>query len=374
MKLTICKISEALIVNKTVHLTSGSIDKHLLRLSIPLLACNIIQQLYNTINTLVVGRYIGATAFETLGVAGPVMNLFLNLIVGLCSGFAVLFAQAFGEGDYAKLRRALFTSTVIGILFTLLLMIVGTVFLTPILHFIQTPDLLVPYCHTYLIIIFCGLLFSLCYNLLSSVLRSAGNTKAAMIFLLISLGCNILLAYVFVAVFHWGITGTAFATLISQAIAAILCAIYLLRDMQFLRFQREDMHIRRETLKTASNYSFISAMQKSSLYIGKLLIQGVVNSLGVNVIAAFTAVTCVENLVLAFGDSGAEAISVFEAQNYGHDEFERIRQGLRHGLKLLVIAGSALSLLYGSAVKNFYPSFFPEATGKRCALGSAILI
>ena len=198
-------------MSKQIHLTSGPITGQLIRLCLPLLAANVLQQLYNIINSLVVTYYIGGDAFAALGVAESVMNLFIYVITGACMGSSVLVARFFGEENFPRLRQQLFVSGVLIGGTVLAAVSLTLLFLNPLLVLIQTPPELMGYVTDYLRIILVGMVFTFAYNYLAATLRAIGNTQAALFFLLISLGYNLGAAWVLVAQLGLGIQGTALA-------------------------------------------------------------------------------------------------------------------------------------------------------------------
>ncbi len=329
--------------NKT--LTSGNIRRQLLFLALPLLLGNILQQFYNTIVTVIVGKYVGETAYAAVGVAGSVMNLFLFLISGACTGVGILLSQFYGCLDFKKFRRCFYLATVAGALLTLLLSVLalGTVY--PLLRLLQTPEEVIPYTVSYLRLIYAGLIFSFIYNLSAAVLRSVGNTKASLYFLILSILCNLILALWFVAGLSLGTAGGALATVISQFIAALLCVLYLLRRFPQLIFHREDMVMDLPLLKKAGQFSFVSALQQCNLYIGKLLVQGTVNALGTEAITAYTAALRIEGFANSFGDSASASMSIFIGQNTGANQKRRISQGYRTGQTMIISLGIVMSLI-----------------------------
>ena len=331
-----------------VVLTSGNIMHQLLRLSIPLLMGNSLQQLYNVINSMVVSAHLGEDALAALGIADSIMNLFLFMISGACLGSSVLIARFYGEGDQAKLRQELYISLVLVGSFTLLLIVGGTLLLHPILVVTQTPASLMEDVTIYLCTIFAGLIFTFSYNFLAAVLRAIGNTQIALIFLLISLGYNLAAAYLLVVVAGLGLAGTAIATVTAQLLSALMCLVYIIRKVPFLRISRQDMHFDAGLIRQTASYSAVSALHQSSLYLGKLMVQGAVNGIDPYSnapIAAFTAATRVENFVQAFGSSGAEAIAIFVAQNQGSHQYRRARQGFYRGLAVLIAIGLGVCAL-----------------------------
>lgn len=214
-------------MSRQAKLTAGPITAQLVRLCLPLLAANVLQQLYNIINSLVVTRYIGGDAFAALGVAESVMNLFIYVITGACMGASVLVARFFGEQNFARLRQQLFVSGVLIGGATAAAVLLTLVFLRPLLLLIQTPPELMDYAMSYLRIILAGMLFTFAYNYLAATLRAIGDTRAALCFLLASLAYNLAAAWLLVARLELGIRGTALATASAQLLSALLCLVYI---------------------------------------------------------------------------------------------------------------------------------------------------
>lgn len=331
-----------------IHLTSGPITSQLIRLCLPVLGANVLQQLYNIINSLVVTRFIGDGAFAALGVAESVMNLYIYVITGACMGACVLVAQFYGEENYSRLRQQLFVSAVLIGGCTLAAVILGQILLPQILALIQTPEELVGDVSVYLRIILTGMLFTFSYNYLASTLRAIGDTKTALYFLLLSLGYNLVAAWLLVAVLKLGIVGAALATASAQLLSSALCFFYISKHRPFLRIGREDMRMDRTLMRYTSSYAAVAALQQSSLYLGKLIIQSAVNGISLvstAPISAFTAATRLENLTQAFGLSGCEAIAIFVAQNKGANKRDRAIQGFRRGAAINIAIGLFFSAL-----------------------------
>ena len=336
------------LAQRELHLTSGSITPQLLRLCLPLLAANVLQQLYNIINSLVVTQYIGEDAFAALGVAESVMNLYIYVITGACMGASVLTAQYFGQENYPRLRQQLFVSASLIGGCTLAAVLLGQLFLPQLLQLIQTPADLMGDVSAYLRIILTGMIFNFAYNFLAATLRSVGDTKAAMYFLLISLAFNLVVAWLLVAVLELDITGTALATASAQLLSTLLCLLYIRRKLPFLTITRQDMCMDPVLIRRTSSYAAVAALQQSSLYLGKLIIQSAVNGISLvstAPISAFTAATRIEYFTQAFGISGCESIAIFVAQNLGAGKKKRALEGFTGGLILVVSTGVFFSFL-----------------------------
>ena len=241
---------------------------------------NILQQLYNTVDAFILGRFAGDLEFAAVGVAGSVMNLFLFMITGACTGISVIFAQLYGAGERERFRREHWLSLSCGLLVTLACSGLGFLLLSPLLRLIQTPSELKTFVSVYLTIILASLPAAFLYNLYGALLRAIGRANAALMVLAAAVTVNVALDYCFVARSQLGIAGAAWATAASQAISAVLCILYLRRKAPELIFARADCRMDGELLKRTAHFSFVTALHQSSLYIGKLLVQGAVNTGG----------------------------------------------------------------------------------------------
>jgi len=332
-------------VVQTTELTRGPIRRQLISLAAPLLAGNILQQLYNTVDAVIVGRFVGDAAFAAVGVAGSVMNLFLFLISGCCAGAGVLLSQFYGAGDKETFRRDLFLSTLFGGALSAALTALALALLAPLLALLRTPAEVLPYARDYLRLIFLGFPAVFAYNQGAAVLRSVGDTRAALVFLMISMGMNLALDLAFMAGAGMGVAGAAVATVLAQFLAAGLCLAYLAARFPQLMFRRADMVYDGPLLRRTAKFSLVSSLHMCNLYIGKLLVQGTVNGLGTGAISAYTAATRIEGFANSFGDSGASAMSVFIGQNTGAENRTRVRGGFLTGQKLLLLFGAFVTLV-----------------------------
>lgn len=359
--------------NAMKNLTSGPIKNQLIALAIPLIIGNILQQLYNTIDALVIGRYAGAAAFAAIGVAGTVMNLFVFIISGCCTGISVILAHFYGCGDARGFGRETFTALLFGGLFTAGISLLGITLLKPVLSLIRTPEDVASLAGSYLLIIFAGLGATFLYNFCSAALRAVGNTAAALIFLAIAIGANLILDLFFVAVLHLGISGAACATVLSQLLSVVLCFLYIKVKLPVPMLRREDICLDKVLLKRTCGYGLVTAMHQSNLYIGKLLVQASVNSMGTEMIAAYTAATRLEGFANSFGDSGNAALSVFIAQNAGSHNQKRVRQGFASGCFLLTALGIASSLIMYLTSHSAVAFMLGAAGGAACQQGSSYM-
>lgn len=344
----------------TQDLTQGSLSHHLVKLALPLVFGNILQEFYNTIDAFVVGRFAGQEEFAAIGVAGTVMNLFLFALVGCCTGFSVLFARAYGHNDMDDLHRQEVSALTVGLACTGVLMLLGLAGMRPLLTLLQTPDALRGYVSIYLRWIFLSLPAAFLYNLFASLLRSSGDTQAALLVLAAAVGANLVLDFVFVAGFSGGIEGAAIATALTQVFSALVCYGYLHRTHRELLLHRADCRLEPARLRTTLKFGLVSSLHQCSLYLGKMFVQGAVNTAGTEVIAAYTAGTRIEGFANSFGSGGSTATSILGAQNYGASRKDRVEGtfwcslrwmavlGTLSGIGMFLLAPYAISLMLGT--------------------------
>ena len=328
-----------------VNLLQGNIRSQLITLTLPLFLGEILQQLYNTTDSLIIGRFLGTDAFAASGISGSIMNLFIFVLSGFCVGVSVLFSGCYGAGDLPKFRRTNFTAATAGTAFTLLLSLLCILLTGPILRLVATPDSLFAYCRSYLVIVLAGLIATYFYNLFSGILRSVGATGASLLFLAAALASNIVLDIVMVGFLPLGIAGAALATVIAQSCSAFACYLYLRRRFPHLMFTRADCGLHTGILKQIFSYGTASALHQSSLYIGKLLVQGIVNSCGTAVIAAFTATTRIEAFINAPGNAFSQASSIMISQNRGAGNRQRTVSAIKESFRLILFSAVVLSVI-----------------------------
>lgn len=307
----------------------GRLIPVILYFSIPIILGNLFQQLYNTIDSIILGRFQGELSLAAVGVSHPIMSVAIFLIFGICVGISVLLAQMYGAEDYELFQEELSTAFLLGIGFTLLLSAFFFFATKKILILTQTPPEIIPKASLYLKIISGGLIFTFLYNFYSSALRAMGDSKTPFWFLLFSSVVNLLLDLFFIIVLKLGVVGAAIATVIAQGIASLLCIIYVNRNYPLLAFHKKKLIFRPSLIKSTINYSWITAMQQTFLYIGRLLIQSVINGFGASSIAAFNGAIRIEALAFAPVDGLANSSSTFFAQNIGANQPKRIKKGFQ---------------------------------------------
>ena len=332
-------------MTKVINMTSGNIKMELLLFSAPLIVSNIFQQLYNTIDTLFAITLLDKNVFAALGIAGSVMNLFIFILIGFCSGISNLLACYWGANNLERFQTVLATTLLWGGVLTLLMAFGGIFFLNRILTMIQTPAELLQDTKQYLTVIFSGLIFIYLYNLFSAVFRAIGDSNTPLTILIISMALHVVLGYVFVEIFHFRVVGLALGTVISQVFSVILCAVLLFREYNQICLSKKHFEVNGFIFKLSAEYGCIASFQQSSIFIGKILIQAIINRCGINAIAAYTACATLDSFVSSVGSSGDSTMSVFIGQNAGNSNQERIREGFKEGSLLFVFIGVAVAII-----------------------------
>ena len=316
-------------------MTKGNITGHLIAYAVPLVFGNLFQQLYHTVDSVVVGQFYGKEALAAVGAAGPIMNILTFLIVGLSLGASILMASYFGAKDYQHLKDEFATSVLSGLLLTIVLSGISLAGSRLFIRLTQPPEEISAQASLYLQIISLGLFFTFFYNIFSAALRAIRDSRAPLYVLILTTIVNVFLDVFLVGICRLGVPGAAIATIISQAVSALALFVYIWSKVPLLRLGIRDLKLKTSMLKKTIDFSSISAVQQTILYVGRLLVQSGVNALGVDAVAAFNAVSIIDSYVLAPGDSLAASITTFSAQNLGAKEYDRIPKGLR---KMLVIA------------------------------------
>ena len=343
---------------KTVDMTTGPITPQIIHFTIPLIIGNLCLLTYNAADSIIVGRFIGANALAAVGAASPIMNIVLFLIVGICLGMSVLMGNFFGSGDIAKLKREISTALIAGGVFTLTIIVLGLIFSHAILSLMHTTVEIIDDAALFLRIIFVGMFFTFIYNIYASTLRSMGNSKASLYFLIASAVLNVILDLLFVAVFKFGIAGAAWATVIAEVLSALFCIIYVWKRIPILKYTRHEFVFDRSLLRETVNYSSVAAMQQITLHVGKLLVQGAVNPLGIFAIAAFNAVSKIDDFVMIVQQNIAHGTTGFLAQNNVSSKgAKRIRKGFFTGLKMEVVYSLVMGIIIMVFARQFVTLF-----------------
>ncbi len=327
------------------ELTRGPVMRTMLRFAVPMILGDLLQQCYNIADTLIVGRFLGAGALAAVGSAFSLMTFLTSIILGLAMGSGTVFSMRFGQKDSLGLREEILASfTLLGIV-TVVLNVLVFAGIDWIIRFLRTPDELMELMREYLIVIFAGLIGIFLYNFFASLLRSLGNSVVPLIFLAVSAVLNILLDLWFVAGLGRGVAGAAEATVISQYISGIGITIYAWIRFPHLLRKDKNVRLRLSRIREITSFSGLTCMQQSIMNLGILAVQGLVNSFGTTVMAAFAAAVKIDAFAYLPVQDFGNAFSIFIAQNYGAGKNDRIRKGTRCAAAASAVFGLAVSLL-----------------------------
>lgn len=351
------------------NLTKGSVTKSMLLFAYPMILGNLLQQFYNIADTLIVGRLIGSDALAAVGASFTLMTFLTSILLGLCMGSGVLFSMLFGADRQEDLKNYIFISFVITGISAIVIEALVLLFTDPLLKFLQIPASLVPMTRSYLQIIFCGILFTFFYNFFAALSRSVGNSTIPLAFLALSTALNIFLDLLFILTFSMGVSGAALATVLSQGISAFLMILYCLRRMPFLKLQKKHLCIRQNAVSQILQYSLLTCIQQSIMNFGILMVQGLVNSFGVTVMAAFAAAVKIDAFAYMPVQDFGNAFSTFIAQNYGAKEKQRIRLGIRSAIMIAFSFSALISVLVFVFAKELMLLFVRASETEIIAIG-----
>ena len=328
------------------NLTTGSPLKLILLFTVPLLAGNLLQQLYNMADTAIVGLYLGKNALAGVGASSSVQFLVLGLCMGCCTGFSIPVAQSFGAGNLDRMKKFVFNGYVAMIALSLLVTISCTTFCSQILHLLRTPDDIFHEAWVYLVVLFAGCPFLMLYNFSAGILRAVGDSKTPLYFLSASIVLNIILDLAFILVFKMGVFGASFATILSQGLCGIVCFFWSSTKIDVLKLAREDMKFDPGMQKILFRMGIPMGLQFSITAIGSMVLQMANNSLGSLYISSFTLVTKFKQIFMSPFDALGVAVSTFASQNLGAGRIDRIRKGLFQATAISVLFGILEGFLF----------------------------
>lgn len=362
----------------TTDLTVGSPMKLILNFMTPLFLGLIFQQLYSMVDTMVVGKFLGVEALAGVGSTGSLNFLVLGLCIGVCMGFAIPVAQKFGEKDFDGLRKFVGNMIWLGTAIALLVTIFTVILCRRFLVWMHTPEEVFQYAYSYIVVIFLAIPATMLYNTLSGIIRSLGDSKTPLFFLILSSLLNVVLDIVFILLFRMGAAGAGWATLVSQLVSGVLCLIYMAKRFPILHLSREDLKYRPMYARRLLALGLPMGLQCSITAIGAILLQTAVNGLGANVLAAITAGNKVHGLLSCPLEALGTTAATFAGQNLGAGKPQRIRQCVKD----CALIGSVYSLLvfliayfFGSQISMlFLDSRDPEALAAILPLSRQFLL
>lgn len=342
---------------RDVDMTSGNVYGLLIRFAVPLLLGNLFQQLYNTVDTWVVGNYVGKEAFSAVGTVNPILNMLIGFFMGLSTGAGVVISQYYGAKQEGKVsdtvHTALVMTAVLGVLFTAI-----GVSMTPLmLRFMKTPAEVLPEARTYLTIYFSGIFGLMLYNIGAGILRAVGDSQRPFYFLVLSASLNIVLDLVFVLVFHMGVAGVAYATILSQGISALLVLWVLLRAKNCIRVQVRKLKLHWGVLKKIIRVGIPAAIQMAITSFSNVFVQSYINHFGADCMGGWTAYTKIDAFLFLPMQSVAMGVTTFVGQNLGVNDVDRAKQGVGAALRismLITLAIMAPVLIFAPYLVRFF--------------------
>ena len=338
-------------------MTVGSPMKNLLLFSIPMLIGNFAQQLYNTVDSIVVGEYIGDNALAAVGVSNPILNLLLCLLIGISTGAGIMVSQYFGAKQREELAKTIGVCITLTLIASAIIMLIGAVVTKPLMTLLDTPAETYDMACDYLIIIFVGIVGCAFYNIISGVLRGLGDSFMPLVFLLITCILNIVLDIWFVAGFRWGVAGVAIATVIAQLVSGALCVIRLLRMHDIFVLKADDLKPRKQYSLQLIRLGLPAGLTQMIFSLAAIVVQSLINSFGATVMATTTVVMRVDGFAMMPNFTFGTAMATFSGQNIGAGDLDRVKKGTRAGIILSMITACSLTLailLFGGPLMHMF--------------------
>ena len=329
---------------KDVDMTEGSIFRHLITFAIPLLIGNVFQQLYNMVDTWVVGNYVSGEAFSAVGTVGPIINLLIGFFMGFSSGAGVVISQYYGAKRYDKVHDTLHTAIVMTLIFGVAFTAIGILMVPTMLDLMNTPEDVLPEATEYLTIYFSGIIGLMIYNIGAGILRSVGDSKRPFYFLVVSAITNTVLDLVFVLVFHMGVAGVALATIIAQGLSAILIIITLIRTNSCIKLHITHLRLHGDMLAKIVKLGIPAAIQMAVTSFSNIFVQSYINYFDKFAMGGWTAYSKIDQLILLPMQSISLASTTFVGQNLGKGNEERARKGVTTAL-LLAVASTVVLMV-----------------------------
>ena len=324
-------------------LTTGRITATMVRFAVPMIVGDLLQQLYNVVDTLIVGKFVGRDALAAVGSSYTLMTFLTSILLGLCMGSGTVFSMYYGAKNNERLKKSAYTSFIMIAVCAVILSVIVFAFGDPIMAFLQVPGEVYQMMRNYLMIIFTGIAATFLYNFFAFLLRALGNSVVPLAFLAVSAVMNIVLDLVFVLVFDMGVEGAAIATVFSQYVSGVGLAVYTLVKHKELR--PGGGIYEKGLLRELADFSFLTCLQQSIMNFGILMVQGLINSFGIVVMAAFAAAVKIDSFAYMPVQDFGNAFSIFIAQNYGAGEKERIKKGIAAAFKISAVFSIAISVV-----------------------------
>lgn len=337
----------------TVDMTKGPPLRLIMTFAIPMLIGNIFQQIYNLADTMIAGRFLGSQAIAAIGSVSIIYSLILNITWGFNNGYCILLARAFGKGEKSQFKKAVAAMIELNIMLVAILTLLFSVLLKPIMHLLHTPADIFAEAYVYIAVVVGGMLATIAYNALAGYLRSMGNSRTPLYFLILSSLLNLSLDVLFVVALKMGVAGTAWATVIAQAVSALLCGVYIRRNYSEYLPASSDFVPDGVIIRDMFSTGFSMALMQSVFSLGTVVLQRAINDLGTSVVTAHTAARRIIEMLMIPMSSVASADSTFVGQNYGAKKYKRIREANRKMLSAVFLWSAfsvAVSWIFGRSL------------------------
>lgn len=338
-------------------ITEGVIWKQLLLFFFPILIGTFFQQLYNTVDTIIVGQFVGTEALAAVGTTGTVINLLVGFFVGVASGATVIISQYFGANDRENLSKSVHTSMALAVAGGIVIMVIGIVTARPTMLAMGVPDDIMDDAVLYMNVYYLGIIGNLIYNIGTGVLRAIGDSRMPLYVLIVCCLANVVLDLLFVVVFHWGVFGVAFATILSQLISAVLLMIRLMGTQETYRVELRKIRFHKDILKNVVRIGLPAGLQSVMYSFSNILIQASINSFGTTAIAAWAAIGKIDGFIWMVMNAFGIAVTTFAGQNFGARQYDRMKRCTRVGLGMClgtIIALSALLFIFRYQLLMFF--------------------
>ena len=349
-------------------MTSGTIWKEILLFSIPLILGNLFQQLYNIVDSIIVGNVVGSSALAAVGASGAIIQLLVGFCIGASAGAGVVTSQYYGARDDEGVRKAVHTTIAISIAAGAILSIIGVLTAPLILDIMGTPEEVFDQASDYLRVFFAGIIFSVIYNMSAGILNAVGNSRRSLIYLIIAAVSNIFLDILFVAVFKMGVVGAAIATDISQLISCIFILRFMRRSKESYRIRLRDVRFYDNLLEKIVKIGLPTGVQNIVISLSNVVVQSGVNSFGATVMASYAAFNKIDGFILLPILSMSMAATTFAGQNYGAREFDRVHKGM----KVSIGMGAVYAVVAGALMLIFAPYIIRIFTGEQAVIDYGI--
>ena len=342
---------------QATDMTEGEPWKRIVIFTLPMLIRNIAQQLYSTVDSIVVGKYVGDNALAAVGSAAPILNLLLVLFMGISMGASIMVAQYFGAKQREELSYTIGNCISLTAIATGIIMVVAVIVVRPLLEMLSTPASIIDWCESYLLILFLGSIGSAYYNILSGVLRGLGDAFSALVYLLVATVLNIVLDIVFVAQFQMGVSGVALATILAQAVSGVLCFMRLKQLSDIFDLKREYLKINGRYSGGMIKLGLPSGLTQAIFSMAMVIVQSLTNSFGEAFIAANVIVMRVDGFAMLPNFSFGTAMTTYAGQNVGARKMDRVTRGARQGTLLAVLTSATLTgliLIFGKQLMGIF--------------------